>query len=179
MVYYAYIYYRKGYDIYSNVGLKFPYTTLTRETLEEYTKSKKQFKKAIFLIDEAYLFFDSRRSGSKLNRIFSYFMLQTSKRNVHLFVTAQFFHTLDKRFREHSHFQCHCVRMLKYKHRYIMLKSSVRLQNENINRLLYIKQVFFKNVGLSWDYQNATKKFYLQARKVFPLYDTTELLAIE
>lgn len=50
-------------------------------------------------IDEAYIFFDSRMSQSKKNRIFSYFVCQTRKRTVNLVMSCQLFRSIDVRVR--------------------------------------------------------------------------------
>ncbi len=91
MSYFCKIYFKKGYTIYSNYNLSFHHKKLTKEIIEEYTTSRQQFKKTVFAIDELYLFFDSRSSGTKSNKIFSYFVTQTSKNDVVLLGTAQFF----------------------------------------------------------------------------------------
>lgn len=82
MSYFCKLYKDKGYDIYSNYNLSFKHKKLTKSLIEEYTKSRQQFSKTIFAIDELYLFFDSRNSGTKANKIFSYFVTQTSKNDV-------------------------------------------------------------------------------------------------
>lgn len=179
MVLFAYRYYIKGYEIYSNVGLNFPYNPLTKSVLEEFTKNQIQFKKAIFLIDEAYLFFDSRSSISKKNKIFSYMILQTSKRDINLFVTAQFFKTLDVRFRDHCFFQCFCDRHIYYKDKYISLKTTNRILSDNMNEYLYIKNTFYVANENTFNMTLATKKFYIKAKPVFNLYNTREVLAID
>jgi len=182
MVYTAYKYFLNDYDIYSNVKLQFPYTKLTKELLQEYTEGQKQFKKAIFLIDEMYLFFDSRSFGSKTVKIFTYFLLQTSKRGVHLYGTAQYFNTLEKRLRENTFFQCFCNRTLfnPKTQQFNSINDNSRFLKKEENEQLYIKQSYLmkKNIdGMFPSYYG--KIFYLKATsKLFSLYDTTELLAI-
>jgi hypothetical protein len=80
MTYYAYRYYKRGYEIFANYGLSFPHTKLTKELISDYTKGLRQFEKAVFLIDEIYLFLDSRNFARGINKILGYFLLQTSKR---------------------------------------------------------------------------------------------------
>jgi hypothetical protein len=53
----------------------------------------------LFLIDEAYLFMDSRTSGSKMNRIFNSFIFQTRKRGVDVYIATHSLARIDKRVR--------------------------------------------------------------------------------
>lgn len=182
MVYNAYKYWLNGYDIYSNLKLEFPYTKLTKETLKEYTEGQKQFNKSVFIIDEGYLFFDSRSFGSKTVKIFTYFLLQTSKRGVNLFITAQYFNTLEKRLRENTFFQCFCNRVLfnKKTESFNEVMDNERFLTKEENKNLYIKQSYLlkRNIdGIIPSYYG--KIFYLKTSdKIFNLYDTRELLAI-
>lgn len=193
MTYFAKKYYLDGYDIYANYNLSFKHTKLTGEILSKYTKNKIQFNKAVFLIDEIYLFMDSRNFGKKLNKLFSYFVLQTSKRDVHLLGTAQYFNTVEKRFRENANFKVFCSR--------VVLKKVINKQRTGITSIyedvtsnlrflkditsvdrdnLYIKLSFVIKCmvdGITPSFN--IKNYYLLAKPIFKLYDTKELLAIE
>lgn len=178
LTYFAYKYFKNGYTIYSNYKLNFFHKNLTKEVLQDYTENRKQFKKAIFLLDEIYLFLDSRNFGKKTNKIFTYFLLQTSKRNVHLLGTAQYINTVEKRFRENLNFMVFCSRVLKTKEGYKELSTKLRLIKENDN--LYIKMNFLTKKltdGIHLSYE--AKTFYLKAKPLFNLYDTSQLLAID
>lgn len=179
MVYYAYDYYKNGYDIYSNLKLNFPYTPLTKKTLTQYTEGQKQFRKSVFLIDELYLFMDSRRSFSKNNQIFSYFLLQTSKRNVHCLSTSQYISSVEKRFRENLTFQCFCERVIKNDDGlYYEVGKVNRKLSKAENERLYIKNAYLKKVNNMFDYKVKLNIVYLKAKPLFDFYDTTELLAL-
>lgn len=189
MVYYAYEYQKKGYNIYSNLKLNFPYTPLTQELLFEYTKGQKQFNKAIFLIDEIYLFMDSRSAGSNKVKMYTYFILQTSKRNVNLFGSLQYYGSVDKRFRENCNFQCFCERLIRIKNKVIKgdlspvsknyeIKKGMRKLTKQENENLYIKNCFLNKSSDVFDYSIKPKTVYLKAKPIFNLYDTRELLAI-
>lgn len=102
MVKYAYEYYKLGYKIYSNIKLNFPYTEYTINELVDYANNDTTFYKSVVLCDEMHIMLDSRASGSKRNRIITYFLLQTRKRDVKLFYTTQFFHQVDKRLRSNT-----------------------------------------------------------------------------
>lgn len=179
MVAYAFDYFKKGYEIYSNFNLDFEHKKISKALIESYVKDRKQFNKAVFVIDELYLLFDSRSFGAKGSKIFSYFLLQTSKRNVILLGTAQRFNTIDLRFRENCQFKCYCNRTLKFPNHYEFILSDVRKLSNEENKQLYIKQSFIittNDYDRIYTYKN---EFYLKASDYFGKYDTTELLIIE
>ena len=177
MTYYAYRYYKRGYNVFSNYNLAFPHTKLTKELIQEYTKGMRQFDRSVFLLDEIYLFLDSRNFAKGINKILGYFLLQTSKRGVILFGTAQYFNTVEKRFRENSNFQCYCNRVYKTDEKFIDVKDSQRIINA---KNLYIRQTFVskrleQGIIPTLDF----KHYYLKAEPVFKMFDTKQLLAIE
>lgn len=102
MVKYAYEKYKKGYTIYSNIKLNFPYKPYTLTDLLEYANNSTNFNNSIIIMDEAHIFLDSRNSGSKRSRMISYILLMSRKRNMHVIYTTQRFHQIDKRLRENS-----------------------------------------------------------------------------
>lgn len=108
----AYDYYRKGYSIHTNIKLNSDYFKtwhwLTGKQLIDYVKGEKQFKKAFFLLDEVHVYMDSRSGMSNKNKIISYFVLQTRKRNVKLGYTTQFYHQVDKRLRDPTEIKVIC-----------------------------------------------------------------------
>jgi hypothetical protein len=178
MSYYGHEYHKRGFEIYANYDLSYPHTKLTKEVIETYTKNKQHFNKCVFMIDELYLFLDSRNFSRGINKVLSYFLLQTSKRNVHLFGTAQYLNTIEKRFRENAGFQCFCMRVLKYKDgTTVEVKDRLRfIDSDN----LYIKQNFVTKTmqqGIIPVYQ--VKTFLLKAKPVFDMFDTTQLLGID
>lgn len=180
MVAYAYDYYKKGYSIYSNFSLKFKHQKITQELIKSYVEERKQFNKAVFIIDEIYLLFDSRSFGAKGSKIFSYFLLQTSKRGVILLGTAQRFNTVDLRFRENCIFKCYCNRTLKINNdEFEFIMNDKRKLNDTENENLYIKQTFIistDNMDRTYSFKN---EYFLKAKKYFNIYDTTELLMID
>lgn len=108
----AYAHYERGYEIFTNIKLNEKYfkkyTILTLDMIMEYVRSEKQFIKAFFILDEIHIYIDSRSSSSKKNVIFSYFALQTRKRNVRLGYTTQFTHQVDKRLRDLTEIEINC-----------------------------------------------------------------------
>ena len=63
-------------------------------------KEKRHLFNKTVIWDEAYLMSDSRRSQSGLNRLSSYFTLQTRKRGVDLYIVTQQFTNVDLRLRQ-------------------------------------------------------------------------------
>lgn len=58
-----------------------------------------EMEDCILLLDEAYLYIDSRSGQSKMNKLFSYFVAQTRKRGVEMYVCVQHIDLIDKRLR--------------------------------------------------------------------------------
>lgn len=63
---------------------------------------------ATALMDEGWIFFDSRNSSSKVNRRASNTLLQTRKRGIDLYTTAQSFMQFDVRFRQNCDYLILC-----------------------------------------------------------------------
>lgn len=60
------------------------------------------------VLDEAYLFMDSRRSQSGFNNLMTYFTLQTRKRGVDLYICTQQFTNVDLRLRQNADIRATC-----------------------------------------------------------------------
>ena len=177
MTYFCKLYKQKGYEIFSNYNLNFEHKKLTKDLIEEYTKSRQQFKKTVFAIDEIYLFFDSRSSASKSNKIFSYFVTQTSKNDVVLLGTAQYFNTVEKRFRDNVNNIIYCNRVLKTKYKgFKDIKQNKRFLPNKINDKLYIKMLLIRKYinGISESINKKT--LFLKANRFYNLYNTKELI---
>jgi hypothetical protein len=101
LTYLAYSYYKAGYAIYSNYHLNFKYEPIN-------VKESFDYSNCFIAFDELHTYFDSRQSTKKSNRIFSYFILQTRKRNVVLGYTAQLHGSVDKRIRAVEDFNVFC-----------------------------------------------------------------------
>lgn len=179
MSYYLYRYFKNGYKIYSNYNLNFKHEKINKSMLETYTKSKEQFSKTVFALDEIYLFMDSRNFGKGFNKLFSYFILQTSKRDTHLIGTAQYFNTVEKRFRENCNIMVNCSRVI-----YNIEKNIYENVNSNLRIIdssdLHIRNLFLfkKSTGI-FEHEFKHKIVYLKAQEVFKLYNTRELLGVD
>ena len=95
---YAYLAYEQGRRIISNYHLNFDHEYLNIKDLFE---KREQLHNCFLAIDEMQVFLDCRLSASKQNRLFSYFILQTRKRNVDLYFTTQDISMIDLRLLRH------------------------------------------------------------------------------
>ncbi len=102
-------------------------------------------------IDEGYSWLESRTSSKVLNRYLSYIILQSRKRTIDIYITAQMFSSVDIRFRQQSDVIVHCKR---------------------------IKDIFYYTF-YDLSKPNTSKRFILpfnKAKKYFKLYNTYEII---
>lgn len=85
---------KKGTDIKSNFHIDFA------EKLNPLSLINFELSNCSVVLDEAHTIFDSRTSSSPLNRLFGYFFLQSRKRKVTIYLTAQFNHSVEIRIRD-------------------------------------------------------------------------------
>lgn len=101
------------------------------------------YEDCLILMDEAYQYVDSRASMSTENRLFSYVLFQSRKKNVEIFLTAQLTSSLDLRFRELADFIVDCEQ-IKEGFQYILHNTS-KPNQQAISILPYNKAFdFFK-----------------------------------
>ena len=96
----GYLEYLTGRSVLSNYHLAFPYNYLKLSEIISKIRNKEQLQNVVLLIDEIHIAFDARCSMSDRNRYGSYFVLQTRKRDVHLYFTSQSIWQVDVRIRE-------------------------------------------------------------------------------
>lgn len=96
----------KGKNIFLNFHLKLKHINKKYHKKihlldDEFFKDYENFKlrNCSLFLDEIYVYIDSRTSGSKRNRIWSYFINQTRKRDISLYYTVQLFSSVEKRLR--------------------------------------------------------------------------------
>ena len=95
----AYEEYRNtGRKIISNNHLTFPYTQFSMEYFLQHLADE-EMEHCVLLLDEAYQYMDARMSQSKESRVFSYFTVQTRKRDVDLYVCTHSIENVDIRLR--------------------------------------------------------------------------------
>jgi len=154
MIKMAYMLHLKGYSIYSNIKLNFPFQYFSLDEILSYAENDTNFVNTVFLVDEAHIFMDSRSSMTKRNMILSYFILQTRKKNVWLFFTTQYYHQIDKRLRASSNAIVECSSKVLDDGRMYALNKFNIVKNQKI----------------------IEKSFVFHANKYFNLYDTNEVV---
>jgi len=146
--------YGNGHKVYSNCGLRgIDYEFLNVLEIME----NPDLQNVSVFIDEITVFLDCRRSSSKMNRIISYFILQSRKRNVNLYYTTQSFGMIDKRLLEHTNFQ--------------IIASKVYndgLEIEGFRKYSIIDCRDLNNIKI--------KRIYLDIKPYYKFYDTNEVI---
>lgn len=104
-------------------------------------------------IDELTVFADCRVSMSQASRLFSYFILQTRKRNVCLYYTTQNFGMIDKRILRHTHIMVFCSKV----------KNADHLRHYEI-------------VDCRDGFDKAPSNFVMDIRKYFNYFNTDEII---
>ncbi|MEM3626380.1 MAG: hypothetical protein QW144_03040 [Candidatus Micrarchaeaceae archaeon] len=96
----GYYFHKKGYDVYSNYYTNFGKTLpMDIEEFVNFFENVDDNRKNLFLMDEIYVFIDSRVSSSIANRVYSSIILQTRKKSTNLIYTAQDPGSVDLRLR--------------------------------------------------------------------------------
>jgi hypothetical protein len=89
---------KKNYDVYANYHIE--RKRIQYLTPEKFIEINPPDSKRVFIaLDEVYLWLDSRVSTSKVNRLLSWIILQSRKRNMDIGYTAQLSTTVDMRLR--------------------------------------------------------------------------------
>lgn len=97
----AYLYYKSGRRIISNMSTLLFGEHMSNEEILRLTKDS-DIVNCVIVVDEVQLLFDSRRSMKKENITFSNFIQQIRKRGIIMLGTTQFDNTIDKRLRDHT-----------------------------------------------------------------------------
>jgi len=121
-------FHERGFKIYSNTWLNFEYTPLTLNYLFDIVEQDLSIPdNCVFFIDEMHVWLDSRMSGSKRNRIASYFLLQTGKMGNNtdygliLLFTSQYPDQIDKRLRHTLDIGVSCEKIIHKNNKYFKL----------------------------------------------------------
>jgi hypothetical protein len=87
-----------GRKVICNDHLNFEYTHFSLEWFLEHINDT-ELEDCVLFLDEFYQIVDSRNSGTKVNKLFSYFMVQTRKRGVDLYYCTHHIENVDVRLR--------------------------------------------------------------------------------
>ena len=162
---FAYNAYKGGRPVYSNYGLKFPYTELRINAVKE---ELEQLQDAMFVVDEAYQYIDSRNAMSKGNRGISYLVLQTRKKGIDLILNLLQKGLGDLRIRENSDYVYDCEAMK------VVDNRLVRCSIEDIeNQRVSVISVYRADVRM-----RRLSRFVFDPRPYFNMFDTRELIDI-
>jgi len=168
-------------NVFTNYDLNFKHEIISQDDILNYSDSKTELFNCAIGLDEIYLYIDSRQSGTKRNRIYSYFMLQTNKRDVNLYYTAQNWHTVEKRFRDNTACIYSVVPMIRKPDGELVprIDFSNRLVPKKLHDSFYIGVTKIMRVSIGVTQQIFTKKYLLKASDMFGLYDTKQIIHIE
>jgi len=146
---------QNGYEIRANYHLNFNHKQLD---IKEMLTKNPDLNNIAIGIDEMTVFVDCRQSMSKMNRLISYFILQSRKRNVNLYYTTQDFSMVDVRLIRHTHIQISCFK--------VYYENGEEI--ENVRKFIVLDVRNPKNVKIN--------TFYLDISKYYGLYDTNEII---
>ena len=145
MTYQGYKRFLRGQRIMANYGVRYKHARLNAAVLVEMDADLQDL---VILGDEFHIVIDSRNSMTADNKAITYFVLQTRKRNVHLYFTTQDEGQVDVRLRMRVDYWIYCTRIGKHHFRYKIYTRRGKL----IGTLV------------------------LDGRKYYHLYDTTETI---
>jgi len=87
-----------GKKVLSNNHMNFPHQFFDLQYFLDHLQDE-EMEDCVLILDEAYLYLDSRTSASKLNKLFTYFTVQTRKRGVDMYICTHHIDIVDKRLR--------------------------------------------------------------------------------
>lgn len=96
-----------GRKVISNNHLNFPFQKFSLEWFLEHLADH-EMEDCVLFLDEMYQIADSRSSGSKLNKLFTYFMVQTRKRGVDVYFCTHYLDHVDLRLRRAADIRNSC-----------------------------------------------------------------------
>jgi hypothetical protein len=98
---------KQGKKIISNANLDMEYTKFSLEWFLDNINTH-EMEDCILFLDELYQLFDSRNSGSKQNKLFSYFIVQTRKRGVDFYYCTHHIDHVELRLRRATDIRGSC-----------------------------------------------------------------------
>lgn len=178
IVYKGLLDYIKGRKVYSNMNLNFPHFKVNKDYLMKAGKEGTTFYNTTFLLDEFWIWFDCRTSSE--NKLATNFLLQSSKEDTDIYLTAQDNDQNDKRVRRNQHFVTICERKQLIGNRLRRIRSEQRILPFEIQRKLYIycKTYKYELIGLERKLK-LTQKLPLKALPIFKLYNTHQKIKSE
>lgn len=171
-------------NVFANYELNkkfFPtFKRIRKNDLENFYKSKDEFKKCIFLIDEIHIFLDSRKFMNKGNQKIGYFLGQMGKRGNILIGNTHFPRLVDFRFRAYCEKSVYITKVLVRNNEILpILNYNKELTEKEDNQLyIYCEPIIRKLVNYDFEY-TPLEPYLIKANKYFNYYDTEELITPE
>lgn len=151
--------FRKGHKIYTNYKLKeIDFELLDLTTILDMHKNSFNLANCSLGIDEITVFADCRKSGSVLNRLISYFILQSRKRNVDIYFTTQNLGMIDLRLVNYMDVQIICEKV----------KNSQGQEVKGYAKYRVFDLRDIRNININ--------RFVLDISKYYKFYDTNEVI---
>jgi len=147
--------------IFSNNHLNFPYTHFDPAYFLEHAEDE-DLRDCILILDEAYIYLDARTSAAKITKLFTYFIGQTRKRGVDLYVCTHHIDVLDKRLRRAIDVRGTC----KFNPGPMEEEKAIKKRRYNWARIT------FRSMSTG-----AERRLRIYGPPFYGLYDTTEMVS--
>lgn len=176
MTYLLYKEFRKGKKIITNYHVNFPHYEINRDFLFFLGERNVVLQNVCFGLDELWIWLDCREAME--NKVATYFFLQSSKDDSHIYLTAQNNGQNEKRLKENINMLSVCDRYLynPEKHCYEKIVSPQRILPKEFWSKLRIKIIEYENRNyyIFSDFLPTGNVYFLKAQEAFSLYDTKQ-----
>ncbi|MGQ4876464.1 MAG: hypothetical protein ACP6IY_20565 [Promethearchaeia archaeon] len=105
--------------VVSNFHLNYPYEEFS---MDKFVNAK--YNNCVLLLDEAYVYLESRLSMSERNRATSYILFQSRKKNLNMYLTMQLRSTIDIRFRTLADAFISCQGLTRHGYKYTFINRN-------------------------------------------------------
>lgn len=146
-----YLEYLSGKKVYTNYDVSFPHEYLD---IDKLISLDKELTNSVIGITELHMICDSRRSGSKQNINFSYFILQSRHRSVNFYYDSQFNRQVDIRIKQNTDINIVCENMY------------IDSDNDGLNDVFRIVIQDKRTIPISY------KEFFIYGTPIFEKYNT-------
>lgn len=151
----------KGKQVIANFKVSFADRIITNEEVLNLDKNSNIFNSCI-LIDEAGIFFDARSGMKAENKKFSFFIQQARKKNNDIYFCTQYANLIDLRIRQQLDYVVYPNYIDSLKVCEVIYMDATRLEDSAL---------------MGQELLPSTVKIVYDARQVFDMYDTTEVIA--
>lgn len=157
----AFKFYNSGWQIFSNIDLKFNHEYINESDILKINEDSK-IQNCVLVVDEIQVLLDSRRSMSNTNVDFSHFIQQIRKRNIIVLCTTQFSGTVDLRVRQH-----------------VDIEAKPRFNEKyNVCEITYIDLTVADEWDL-YDEKPPSVKLVYNCKPIYELYNTYNIVSVE